>query len=132
MRDPLCPTASENRWGLRILFSQNIMEIHWLKEKLEDLALRVEKRLEKARTKGKTITLKVTYADFEKITRSKTLAKAFDDSTSLFENALFLMQATEAGKKPIRLLGISVSNLENLGEAKTNPRPVQAQFEFRF
>ena len=65
--------------------------------------------------KGKTITLKVKYFDFVQITRSVTLPKSTDDGLEIYSVACRLLEKTEVTKKPIRLLGISLSLLSFLG-----------------
>ena len=59
--------------------------------------------------KGKTITLKVKYKDFVQITRSVTLPETIDDGGVIYQSCCDLLDKTEAGKKPIRLLGVTVS-----------------------
>ena len=66
---------------------------------------------------GKTATLKVKYHDFFQITRSVTLPDSTDDGREIFRYCLNLLKKTEAGKRPIRLLGVSLSNLTG-SEAK--------------
>ena len=65
--------------------------------------------------KGKTVTLKVKYFDFVQITRSTTLPKFTDDGLEIYSVACRLLEKTEVTKKPIRLLGISLSLLSFLG-----------------
>lgn len=66
---------------------------------------------------GKSITLKVKYNDFVQITRSRTLPKPIDDGFQIYSIACGLLEKTEVGKRPVRLLGISLSHL-NLLEAE--------------
>ena len=51
------------------------------------------------------------YADFKQITRSITLSDPTDDSTEIYTNSCRLLGKTEIGKRPIRLLGVSLSQL---------------------
>ena len=52
------------------------------------------------------------YSDFVQITRSATLPLATDDGLEIFSTAARLLLNTEAGKRPIRLLGVVLSQLE--------------------
>jgi DNA polymerase-4 len=58
-----------------------------------------------------TVTLKVRYSDFTTITRSRTLAAPVRDAPAIAECALDLLRRTEALQRPVRLLGVSASNL---------------------
>jgi DNA polymerase-4 len=64
---------------------------------------------------GRRVTLKVTYGDFVRTTRSATLQEATDDGVELFKTGCQLLEKTEAGQRPVRLLGISVSRLSPHG-----------------
>jgi DNA polymerase-4 len=56
------------------------------------------------------VTIKVRYSDFTTITRSHT-ERATRDEERIVGRALTLVERTEAGRRPIRLLGVSVHNL---------------------
>ncbi|OHD67357.1 MAG: DNA polymerase IV [Spirochaetes bacterium RBG_16_49_21] len=79
---------------------------------LKSLSGKVSESLDKHRTKGKTVTLKVKYADFTSVTRSITISDSVSDPNSILMHAENLLGKTEAGIKKVRLLGISVSNLD--------------------
>lgn len=72
---------------------------------------------EKLKAAGRTITLKVRYDDFETVTRSLTLMDYTNNAKDIAETAVALLKETQAGVRPVRLLGISVSslNLEKSG-----------------
>jgi len=61
---------------------------------------------------ARTVTIKVRYSDFTTITRSHT-AGATRDEGALAARALGLLDKTEAGQRPVRLLGVSVHNLRD-------------------
>jgi DNA polymerase-4 len=71
---------------------------------------------------ARTVTIKVRYSDFTTITRSHT-APPTRDEAELVERAVCLLDKTEAGCRPIRLLGVSVHNLcgETVGAADWLP-----------
>jgi DNA polymerase-4 len=56
------------------------------------------------------VTIKVRYNDFTTITRSHT-EPACRDEDAIVRRAIALLDKTEAGRRPIRLLGVSVHNL---------------------
>lgn len=60
---------------------------------------------------GRTVTVKVKYADFQQVTRAQTLDHriGFSDLQEWIPN---LLVRTEAGHKPVRLVGLSLSGFE--------------------
>lgn len=58
-----------------------------------------------------TVTLKVRYGDFTTVTRSRTLGAPVRDATDLAACSLDLLGRTEALQRPVRLLGVTASNL---------------------
>jgi DNA polymerase-4 len=62
-------------------------------------------------TRGRTVTLKVKYADFEQITRSRTLSSVVAARSDLESVSVELLQALMPVPKGVRLLGISLSTL---------------------
>ena len=60
---------------------------------------------------GRTLTLKMRYQDFTTITRSCTDQAGFADTDDVLAQLPRLLAATEAGRRRIRLLGLSVANL---------------------
>jgi len=108
-------SAVETHWvrkslGQEETFSEDTTDMPWLLKKLEDLSQEVSLDLKRNAFQGKTITLKVKYADFKQITRSQTLAHHTDTTHEIFDAVKILIEKTECGKKKVRLLGISVSH----------------------
>ena len=58
----------------------------------------------------RTVTIKVRYSDFTTVTRSHSAAPT-RDAEDLAQRAVALLEKTEAGRRPVRLLGVSVHNL---------------------
>jgi len=84
-------------------------EIH---RKLLVLAERTSRRLRREGLTGEVVTLKVRYGDFETVTRRKKLGNPSAGESLIFSEARHLLARTEAGRRPVRLLGISVSELK--------------------
>lgn len=64
----------------------------------------------KAGLYGRTVTVKVKYADFRLVTRSRTLSAAIEDHAALLRVSRELMSQLFPLRKPIRLLGVTMSN----------------------
>jgi len=96
-------------------FSQDIISLNVAQKELLALSNKVARRMRHKGLNGKTITLKVKYFDFVQITRSATLPKSIDDGFKMYSVVCRLLKKTEVTKKPIRLLGISLSQLSFSG-----------------
>lgn len=83
-------------------------------------------RIERAKVKGKTLTLKFKYSDFEQHTRSKTISGYFSTKAKLISEAKLLLKAGGGFSKGIRLLGLTVSNFLREEVSK----PVQLAIDF--
>ena len=92
-------------------YSTDILDLEPAKRELLSLANRVARRMRRKGLEGKTITLKVKYSDFKLITRAATLHHYTNDSAEIYANVCRLLEKTAVGKRPVRLLGISLSNL---------------------
>jgi DNA polymerase-4 len=92
-------------------FAQDVIELKAAKKELLALANKLAHRIRSHNVEGQTITLKVKYSDFVLITRSTTLTKATDDGSEIYTRACELLAKTAVGKRPVRLLGISLSQL---------------------
>jgi DNA polymerase-4 len=71
---------------------------------------------------ARTVTIKVRYGDFTTVTRSDTRLPATRDAVSLARRAVALLDRTEAGTRPVRLLGVSLHGLVDHPQPPA-PRP---------
>jgi DNA polymerase-4 len=78
---------------------------------LDKIAKQVSEILLDCKTSGLTLTLKVRYDDFQSVTRSHTQSEPIADAAIMLSLADILLEKTEAGPRPVRLLGLTVSNL---------------------
>ena len=112
-------------------FSENISSEIFMIKKLEDIAKEVEKRLKKSKVAGKTVTLKIKYSDFTLQTRSKTLPYYISDKNVMVETVKELLYQSTM-KNSVRLLGISLSNLNNDRGKSLKEKVVAVQLKFDF
>jgi len=71
----------------------------------------VAARLAKARVAGHTVTLKVRFSDFVTISRSSRHPEPIAFTTEIWETARTLIDRAAIGARPVRLLGVAVSDL---------------------
>lgn len=123
------PNRTRKSLGAERTFSENISSEVFMKERLEQIATEIEKRLTKTEIAGKTVTLKIKYRDFKTQTRSKTLAHFIDKKEDVLQVAVELMNQ-ERFRESVRLLGITLSNLNN--EETEEEEQVEVQLGFSF
>jgi DNA polymerase-4 len=123
---PVKPNRISKSVGAERTFNENLSSEVFMEERLESIAKELERRLQKHKIAGKTVTLKIKYSDFSQQTRSKTLPYFISDRSLLLDTAKELLYQ-EKLKESVRLLGISLNNL-NTEVKKTVV--VQLKFEF--
>jgi DNA polymerase-4 len=96
--------------GAEDTFSHDLKNTDDMYDELDKLADIVSRRLIMNRLEGKTITLKIKYSDFKKITRSQSLINPTADAQTIKSVARDLLISTDLAEKRIRLLGITLSN----------------------
>ena len=79
-----------------------------MEEQLQAIYEELLRRSKKTGIRGRTVTLKIKYNEFSQQTRSKTFDQ-FPEDELLWQTALELLNQ-ESFTKPIRLLGLGVSN----------------------
>lgn len=109
-------------------FSKDISTKNSALELLKKISEELERRTEKSRVKGKTVTLKLKYNDFTIQTRSRTVAEFISTSVEILPIIQDLLHQEEL-KMPVRLLGISLSKLNTL-EKEEDTVSVQLAMEF--
>lgn len=112
-------------------FSENLSSEIFMLERLRHIADEVSKRLSNSKVAGKTVTLKIKYSDFTLQTRSKTLPYFISDNNIILETAKELLYQEKLSNS-VRLLGISLSNLNTENLKKTEQKTVSAQLKFDF
>jgi DNA polymerase-4 len=92
-------------------FSSNLTENKKIYSVLMKMVEQVIRRLRKKKLRGSTIFIKVRYDDFSTITRRKTLKRTVNRTEDVYSTAKKLLYNNKLLRKPIRLLGVGVSNL---------------------
>lgn len=117
--------------GAERTFSENLSSEIFMLERLENIAAELERRLKKTKIAGKTITLKIKYSDFTLQTRSKTLPYFIASKELVLKNAKELLYQ-EKPQNSVRLLGISLSNLNTEVKKKPKEKSIDVQLKFEF
>jgi DNA polymerase-4 len=96
--------------GAERTFNEDLGDLMQQESALLEIAEEVSRRLKSGEYKGKTVSVKLRYADFSTFTRSKSFHEYTDDLDDIATTAIGLLNE-HPREQPFRLLGISVSNL---------------------
>lgn len=97
-------------------FAADIDDMELLRAWLAELVDQTSRRLRRHELKGRTVDIKVRFADFKTITRSQTLARATNITQELLEAGLELLtERLPKQRLPVRLLGFGVTGFDHSG-----------------
>ena len=109
---PVEPDQERKSVGTELTYEKDLITRFEIIAELYKLEKELIERLDHAETTGRTITLKVKFSDFRQITRSKTLQNYIRDFDTLHKEISEIRKSLNLEGTRIRLLGLSVSNLE--------------------
>ena len=92
-------------------YAEDLRDLKGIRCEIERLAKRVADSLRTKKLCARTVTIKVRYADFSTVTRSYSGASAARDGDGIAAQAVALLERTQAGARPVRLLGVGVHGL---------------------
>ncbi|MCQ4632463.1 DNA polymerase IV [Shinella sp. CPCC 100929] len=119
------PDRERKSVGAEDTFAIDIADLDEAKRELDPLVAKVWRYCEGNDVSAKTVTVKIRFADFQVITRSRTNPSPFADDDAILAAATMLLEGAHPFRKPIRLLGVTLSALGQKGESVTQ------QMEFR-
>jgi DNA polymerase-4 len=112
------PNEPERSVGAEETFARDVEDVRVVHRELLRLSERCGERLRASGHVGRTVSIKVRFADFATITRSRTLAEPTDSSRVLYDTARGLFDALDRKGALIRLVGVRA---EGLREAIDTP-----------
>ena len=118
---PVEPHRERKSIGCEETYAKDLIDAEMIRREVEALARHAAGILERKDLFARTVTLKLRYFNFETITRSETREPATRDALEIAERAAALLSKTEAGQRPVRLLGVSLHNLEVPGGLESQP-----------
>ena len=108
---PVTPDRAAKSASCETTYPEDLRELREMRAEIERLARRAAAWLERKRLVARTVTIKVRYGDFRQVTRSHTAALPGRDADDIASRAVALLERTEAGRRPVRLLGAGVHGL---------------------
>ncbi|WP_316818663.1 DNA polymerase IV [Pedobacter nyackensis] len=111
---PVEPNQETKSIGAEDTFSYDLTTVEEMEMEIEKLGRVVFSRMRAYHLSGRTVTLKVKFSDFKQITRSKSFAEGFTMEEQITDVAKGLLKVIDFNGKSVRLLGVSLSNFDNL------------------
>jgi DNA polymerase-4 len=113
------PSEPDKSIGAEETFSSDVDDPAVIARELLRLSERTAARLRASGQVGRTVSIKVRFADFTTITRARTLKEHTDVGRTVYETALSLYEALGLERARLRLVGVRV---EGIADAATSPR----------
>ncbi|MEQ8175079.1 MAG: DNA polymerase IV [Syntrophomonadaceae bacterium] len=111
------PEREKKSLGREMTFPQDVDDLEYLKQMLKVFAAELCPRLRKIKHSAATISIKLRFNSFKTITRSCTIAAC--DSEGLTAGiAIQLLEQVYQGSPPLRLIGLTLSNLTPTGDCE--------------
>jgi DNA polymerase-4 len=104
------PNRPSKSSGSESTYPTDLNDLETIRREIMEMAEHAAGWLDRRQLFARTVTIKVRYSDFSTVTRSHT-APPTRDTADVVARALQLLTKTEAGDRPIRLLGVSVHNV---------------------
>ncbi len=111
---PVTPEHEAKSLSREETFASDTADGFTLRRELLRLSEQVAYRLRRHNLRGRTIGLKLRYADFSTLTRQATLPEETDSGPAIYAQALALFEAAW-DRQPVRLVGVGVSGLTQMG-----------------
>lgn len=105
-------------------YAEDLVEIDRIRAEIDRMAAGAADWLRRADVTARTVTLKVRYHDFKTVTRSDTRPAATFDAADIARRARALLDRTDAGSRPVRLLGVGVHGLLPRTDPAVSPEPL--------
>jgi DNA polymerase-4 len=113
---PVVPNRPRKSSGSETTFSDDLTDPAAIEKAILEQADKVWAWCLKANAHGRTVTVKIKYADFRQATRSRSLRRMVDSQALLHQTSLDLIRSVFPVELGIRLVGVSVANFDGGGE----------------
>ena len=109
---PVDPNEQRKSAGSECTYEKDLTDLARIQREIDEMAREAARWLDTRGFFARTVVIKVRYDDFTTITRSQSETKPTRNPDAIARRAIALLDKTDAGRRPVRLLGVSVHNLE--------------------
>jgi DNA polymerase IV len=108
---PVEPNRESKSSSTENTYAEDLVDLEHIRAELDRMARENAEWLARRQLAARNVTIKVRYADFSTVTRGHTLSMPTADADVIASWAKDLLARTEAGQRPVRLLGVRVQGL---------------------
>jgi DNA polymerase-4 len=126
---PVEPNRPSKSSSSECTYPEDLTDLGRIRDEVAGMARDNARWLARKQLLARTVVIKVRYDDFTTITRSHS-QRATRDADEIAQRAVALLDKTEAGRRPVRLLGAGVSNLVREGGNPEGEEPGELRLGF--
>ncbi|TMH25481.1 MAG: DNA polymerase IV [Betaproteobacteria bacterium] len=109
---PVEPNRETKSVSCETTYAKDLTDLREINQQIQLLAEEVAGELKRKGLRARTVTIKVRYNNFTTVTRSHTTEYFTDSRPDLVNRAQMLLERTDAGVRPVRLLGVGAHALK--------------------
>ena len=126
---PVQPNRPSKSSSSECTYAHDLVDLDRIREEIAGMARENAEWLQERGLTARTVTIKVRYDDFTTITRSDSRPPT-NDPDQIQERAVRLLAKTDAGRRPVRLLGAGVHNLVDPNDGPDEPETDETWLPF--
>ncbi len=126
---PVQPNRPSKSSSSECTYAHDLVDLDRIREEIAGMARENAEWLQERGLTARTVTIKVRYDDFTTITRSDSRPPT-NDPDQIQERAVRLLARTDAGRRPVRLLGAGVHNLVDPNDGPDEPETDETWLPF--
>ena len=125
---PVEPNRAAKSSSSECTYATDLTALTEIRREIEEMAREVAGWLARKSVMARTITIKVRYSDFTTVTRSQSSPAPTQDADQVAARALALLDKTDAGRRPVRLLGVGAHNFGDAAGAASMEEDLRLMF----
>jgi DNA polymerase-4 len=125
---PVTPNREAKSSGSENTYPEDLTDLETIRAEISEMATRAVGWLVRKELLARTVSIKVRYSDFTTITRAHS-AQPTRGEADVIARAVQLLDKTDAGRRPVRLLGVSVHNFCGADDAARESDPSRLPFD---
>ncbi len=118
---PVEPNRPSKSSGSECTYAEDLTSLEEIRREVDEMARDAASWLSRKQLFARTVVLKVRYSDFTTITRSQSARLATQDPEDISRRAIALLDRTDAGRRRVRLLGVSVHGFGDSPQPASQP-----------
>lgn len=129
---PVVPNRAAKSCGAEETYAEDLTSLSAIEAEVDDMSRRCATWLVRKSLFARTVTIKIRYAGFITVTRSESRPQGTREEAAISSRARALLAKTEAGRRPVRLVGVSVHGFSATSVVMPTPEEEGPQLRLPF